>query len=65
MVHLALILIIVSFNQEEALVGTFSVIVKSFHNLREPSFEALMERGERESGERGDDINISNRSREI
>ena len=49
----------------KSLVGAFSVIVKSLHNLREPSFEALMERGERESGERGDDINISDQSRGI
>ena len=30
-----------SFNQEKDLEGAFSVIVKSWRNLREPSFEAL------------------------
>ena len=31
-----------SFNQEKALVGAFSVIVKLPSNLRDPSFEALV-----------------------
>ena len=31
-----------AFNQEKALVGALSVIVKSSRNLREPSFEALL-----------------------
>ena len=30
------------FNQEKAIVGAFSVIVKTSHNLREPLFEALL-----------------------
>ena len=34
--------VVAAFNQEKALVGTFSVIVKSSHNLREGSFEALV-----------------------
>ena len=34
-----------AFNQEKALVGAFSVIVKSSRNLREPSFEALLATG--------------------
>ena len=31
-----------TFNQEKALVGVFSMIVKSSRNLREGSFEALV-----------------------
>ena len=34
--------IVDTFNQEKALVGVFSMIVKSSRNLREGSFEALV-----------------------
>ena len=34
-----------SFNQEKVLVGAFSVIMKSSHTLREPSFAALVSTG--------------------
>ena len=37
-----------AFNQEKALVGAFSVTVKSSCNLREPSMEALIENQEPE-----------------
>ena len=36
------VVLVGAFNQEKALVGAFSMIVKTLRNLRKPSFEALL-----------------------